>query len=181
MTDCQLDSPASRQASASTPDWQPAYIGLGANLGDARAALASALAALAQIPSSTLHATSAVYRSAPQGEGASGPEYLNAVALLHTRLAPLALLHALQAIEQAHGRQRPYPNAPRTLDLDLLLHGQAVLTTPELTLPHPRLHLRAFVLQPLLALSPELQAPGLGRLAAWLAATADQPIEKLAT
>ena len=166
---------------ASTPDWQSAYIGLGANLGDARAALASALAGLAQIPGCTLHAASAVYRSAPQGEGASGPEYLNAVTLLHTRLAPLALLHALQAIEQAHGRQRPYPNAPRTLDLDLLLYGQIVLAAPELTMPHPRLHLRAFVLQPLLALSPDLQAPGLGRLAAWLAATADQPIEKLAT
>ena len=180
MTDSQFDSPASRQASAPAPDWQPAYIGLGANLGDARAALASALAALAQIPCSTLHATSAVYRSAPQGEGASGPDYLNAVALLHTRLTPLALLHALQAIEQAHGRLRPYPNAPRTLDLDLLLHGQTVLATPELTLPHARLHQRAFVLQPLLALSPELHAPGLGRLADWLATTADQPIEILA-
>jgi 2-amino-4-hydroxy-6-hydroxymethyldihydropteridine diphosphokinase len=110
---------------------------------------------------------------------AGGPDFYNAVAALCTTLAPAALLSALQAIEQAFGRQRPYVNAPRTLDLDLLLLGDQVLSTPTLTLPHLRLHQRAFVLQPLLELDPALAAPGLGPLAAWLPATAAQRIERL--
>ena len=101
------------------------------------------------------------------------------MAVLDTTLAPADLLSALQAIEQAFGRQRPYVNAPRTLDLDLLLLGDQMVNTPVLTVPHPRLHQRAFVLQPLLELDPDLAAPGLGPLASYLQATADQRIERL--
>ena len=97
---------------------------------------------------------------------------------MQTLLAPLDLLDALQAIELQFGRARPYVNAPRTLDLDLLLHGDTRLDTPRLTLPHPRLHLRAFVLQPLLELSPTLHASGLGPLAAHLPATAGQRVQR---
>ena len=159
-------------------DAQRSYIGLGGNLGDARATVQSGLDALAQLPGCTLVATSSLYRSAPVEAG--GPDFINAVAALDTRLDAQALLTALQAIELAHGRQRPFRNAPRTLDLDLLLHGEQVLDTPTLVLPHPRLHQRAFVLRPLLELAPALSAPGLGALAAHLAACAEQRIERLA-
>jgi 2-amino-4-hydroxy-6-hydroxymethyldihydropteridine diphosphokinase len=154
-----------------------AHIGIGANLGDAPATVRAAVQALAALPGCQLQQVSSVYRSAPVDAG--GPDFYNAVAALRTTLAPAALLSALQAIEQAFGRQRPYVNAPRTLDLDLLLLGDQVLSTPTLTLPHPRLHQRAFVLQPLLELDPALAAPGLGPLAAWLPATAAQRIERL--
>ena len=132
-----------------------AYVGLGANLGeDPGATLTQAALRLAALPGTQVAALSSVWRSAPVD--AEGPDFLNAVAALDTTLAPLELLDALQAIEQAHGRERPYRNAPRTLDLDLLLHGDAVLTTPRLTLPHPRLGERAFVLRPLLEIAPDL-------------------------
>ena len=156
-----------------------AYIGLGANLGDARAALQAALDALAAMPDSDLLRCSAIYRSAPIDS--SGPDYLNAVAELRTALAPLALLHQMQAIERAQGRERPYRNAPRTLDLDLLLYDDLVQADPELTLPHPRAHERAFVLCPLAELAPERVIPGHGRAADLLAAVAGQSIERLAT
>jgi len=156
-----------------------AYIGLGANLGDARGALRAAFDALAGLPDTELLRRSAIYRSAPIDS--SGPDYLNAVAELRTTLEPLALLRRLQAIELAYGRERPYRNAPRTLDLDLLLHDQALIDGPELTLPHPRAHQRAFVLQPLAELAPDLIIPGRGRACALLAAVADQSIERLPT
>ena len=156
---------------------QPAYVGIGANLGDAQASVAAAGRALAALPHSRLVALSAVYRSAPVD--AAGPDFFNAVACLHTLLTPAALLAVLQGIERDFGRRRPYRHAPRSLDLDLLLLGDAVVTTAELTLPHPRLHQRAFVLQPLLELNPALAAPGLGLLARWLPGTADQPIQRL--
>ena len=158
---------------------QRAYIGLGANLGDASATLHAALDALAALPGCVLVRASAQYRSAPID--AIGPDYINAVAGLDTLLTPQCLLASLQAIEQSFGRQRSYRHAPRTLDLDLLLHGEAVLASVTLTLPHPRLHQRAFVLQPLLELCPALVAPGLGLLAAHLPATADQRLERLGT
>ena len=154
-----------------------AFVGLGANLGDARATLAAAFDALDCLPQTRPVARSPVYRSAPVA--ASGPDFFNAVAWLSTALAPEALLAELQRIEQQFGRQRPYHHAPRTLDLDLLLLDSEVRCGPALTLPHPRLHLRAFVLRPLLDLCPGLAAPGLGPLAAWLPATAGQPIERL--
>ncbi len=156
---------------------QRAYVGLGANLGDAQAQVEAALDALATLPGGRLLARSSLYRTAPVDAG--GPDYVNAVALLETSLAPLDLLHALQAIEQRFGRERPYPNAPRTLDLDLLLHGGLRLDSAELTLPHPRLHLRAFVLQPLAELAPDLVLPGLGPLADWLPSVADQAIHRI--
>jgi 2-amino-4-hydroxy-6-hydroxymethyldihydropteridine diphosphokinase len=153
------------------------FVGLGANLGDARATVLAAIEALKQLPNSRAVAISSLYRSAPVQ--AQGPDFINAVVELQTALEPLPLLHTLQALEQQHGRQRPYVNAPRTLDLDLLLFGARELQTAELTLPHPRLHERAFVLQPLLELAPALAHPRLGPLAAWVAATRHQVVERL--
>lgn len=132
-----------------------AYVGLGANLGaDLAATLAQAARSLAALPGTRLVALSSAWRSAPVDAG--GPDFLNAVAALDTSLQPIELLDALQTIEQAHGRERPYRHAPRTLDLDLLLYADLVLDTPRLTLPHPRLGERAFVMRPLLEIAPEL-------------------------
>ncbi|HEU4459361.1 MAG TPA: 2-amino-4-hydroxy-6-hydroxymethyldihydropteridine diphosphokinase [Methylibium sp.] len=155
---------------------QRAYVGLGANLGDALAALRAAVAALDALPATRRVALSSLYRSAPIDS--SGPDYLNAVAALDTALAPHELLAALQAIELEHGRERPYRNAPRTLDLDLLLHGDARLGESALTLPHPRLHERAFVLAPLAEIAPGLELPAHGRIEAALARVAGQRIER---
>jgi 2-amino-4-hydroxy-6-hydroxymethyldihydropteridine diphosphokinase len=154
-----------------------AYIGLGANLGDARATIPAALQEIARWPGIERQRASSVYRSA--AIGAEGPDYFNAVAEVSTTLDPVALLDALQAIEARFGRQRPFRFAPRTLDLDLLLHGDRSIDTARLVLPHPRLHERAFVLLPLLELAPTLSHPVLGRLAAYLVATRDQRIERL--
>jgi 2-amino-4-hydroxy-6-hydroxymethyldihydropteridine diphosphokinase len=155
-----------------------ACIGLGANLGDARATLVAAIDALRALPQSALLAVSSVWRSAPIDS--SGPDYLNAVALIETRLAPQALLEALQRIERAHGRERPYRNAPRTLDLDLLLYGEESIATPTLQVPHPRLHERAFVLRPLAEVAPELVVAGHGRVGDLLPLVADQRVDRLA-
>lgn len=169
-----------------------AYIGLGANLAmdvsassgatcalnndpaTLRATLVSAWRALAALPGTQVQATSSLWCSAPVD--ASGPDYLNAVVALRTNLQPLPLLHALQAIEQAHGRKRLYRNAPRTLDLDLLMHGDSQMDLPELVLPHPRLNERAFVVLPLLEV-----APGLPGLARHLPALAGQVLTRLTT
>jgi 2-amino-4-hydroxy-6-hydroxymethyldihydropteridine diphosphokinase len=159
------------------PLMQRACIGLGANLGDARATLHMAVAALAALPESQLFASSAHYRSAPVD--AVGPDFVNAVVLLDTRLTPLALLAALQAIELQHGRERPYRHAPRTLDLDLLLYGDARIELPTLQVPHPRGHQRAFVLAPLAELVPDLVWPQQGPVVRLLAALPDQPVERL--
>ncbi|HSQ72779.1 MAG TPA: 2-amino-4-hydroxy-6-hydroxymethyldihydropteridine diphosphokinase [Rubrivivax sp.] len=153
------------------------FVGLGANLGDPRATLEHALEALADVPQTRRVAVSPLYRSGPVD--ATGPDFVNAVAELRTALAPRELLQALQAIEQTHGRQRPYRNAPRTLDLDLLLYGERIIDEPGLTVPHPRLQGRAFVLRPLADLAPDLVHPRLGRLDAFRDAVADQPIEVL--
>lgn len=147
------------------------WVGLGANLGEREEALRSALQRMAEWPDTRLIAVSALYASAPVDAG--GPDYLNAVAHLQTALAPLDVLQRLQAIEQDAGRERPYRNAPRTLDLDVLLYGSEVLSTPTLTVPHPRMNERAFVLLPLAEL-----APGLVSEAA-LEAVADQRIARL--
>lgn len=148
-----------------------AYVALGANLGDAQATVLQAMRDLDAVPYSRVTARSSLYRSAPWD--ASGPDFINAVVALHTTLAPLALLHQLQQLEQRAGRERAYRNAPRTLDLDLLRHGDVVLDTPTLTLPHPRLTQRAFVLLPLAEIAPALVTP------AQLAQVAGQPIERL--
>ncbi len=154
-----------------------AYIGLGANLGDAVATLRQALRELRAIPGIDDCFPSPLYRSAPVD--ASGPDFINAVARLRTTLAPLDLLHALQAIERRHGRERPYRNAPRTLDLDLLMHGDLRLDTPRLTLPHPRMRERAFVLLPLRDLAPGMMLDGVG-LDTLLARCGDQAIQAFA-
>jgi 2-amino-4-hydroxy-6-hydroxymethyldihydropteridine diphosphokinase len=139
-----------------------AFVGLGANLGDPALALQHALRGLAALPHTTLVRQSRIYRSAPVDAG--GPDYLNAVAEIATRMTAPELLQALQGLEQAAGRERPYRNAPRTLDLDLLLYGNARIASAALTVPHPRLRERAFVLLPLQELAPE--RVGAGDLAA---------------
>jgi len=157
---------------------QRAFVGLGANLGDAAATLEAAFSAISGLHEVSLVARSSLYRSAPVQ--AVGPDFINAVAELHTTLGALALLHRLQDIEQRFGRVRSVRNAPRTLDLDLLLLGEQEHHDAELQLPHPRLHLRAFVLLPLAELDATLCIPGLGPIAPWLARAADQSIAKMA-
>lgn len=156
-----------------------AFVGVGANLGDAVATVRAALHLLGRLPDTQNVACSSLYRSAPLE--AVGPDFINAVAELHTGLTALALLRELQAIEHDFGRVRSVRNAPRTLDLDLLLHGEQVMHSDTLTLPHPRLHQRAFVLLPLAELATALTLPGLGPLGPWLQRAADQAIERLAT
>ena len=148
-----------------------AYIALGANLGDARATVQQAFEALAKLPSTRLTARSALYRTDPWE--ASGPDFINAVAEVHTQLTAPELLEALQALEQTAGRVRSYRNAPRTLDLDVLLYGDARIDSPRLTVPHPRLWERAFVLLPLADVAPQ-RVP-----AQALRAVAGQGVERL--
>ena len=130
-----------------------ACVALGGNLGDARAMVLQALQDLAHLPQTQLIARSRLYRTAPHE--ASGPDFINAVARIETGLSAPELLLALQSLEQAAGRERPYPNAPRTLDLDILLYGEACIDSPLLTVPHPRMRGRAFVLYPLADVAPE--------------------------
>ncbi|CUB05342.1 MAG: 2-amino-4-hydroxy-6-hydroxymethyldihydropteridine diphosphokinase [Tepidiphilus sp.] len=156
-----------------------AYVALGANLGEAETTVRAAIAALGRLPGTQLVAASSLYRTAPLEVPEPQPDYINAVARLATTLTPHALLDELLALEARFGRVRPYRWAPRALDLDLLLYGDVVLDTPRLTLPHPRLHRRAFVLEPLLELDSFLEAPGLGPLSAWRARLSDQDVERL--
>jgi len=156
-----------------------AFIGIGANLGDARANVTDALARLGRQSGCRLVAESGLWRTAPVDS--SGDDYINAVALIDTDLDAHVLLATLHAIETAHGRERPYRNAPRTLDLDLLLYGDEVIHTPTLSVPHPRMHERAFVLAPLLDVAPSAVIPGRGRAADYLPAVADQAIVRLDT
>lgn len=152
-----------------------AWIGLGANLGAAQAALAGAVQAMACLPGTRVVQVSSLYRTgAVDATVADCPDYLNAVARLETALAPQALLQALQALEHAAGRERPFRNAPRTLDLDVIWIDGVQLETPALTVPHPRWHERAFVLQPWAELAPERVTP------AQLQAVAAQRVERLA-
>ena len=151
-----------------------AYVALGANLGDAQGTVLQALAALAGLPSTQLLRSSRLYRTAPVE--AQGPDFINAVAQIETRLTAPALLDALQALENLAGRERPYVNAPRTLDLDLLMFGQSSMQSARLILPHPRWRERAFVLKPLAELAPELvTAADWARVASQAIALAKQP------
>jgi len=149
-----------------------AYVALGANLGDAQHQVREAIGWLAALPGTRQVACSSLYRSAALD--APGPDFINAVVALETELQPLELLAALQALERRAGRLRPYPAAPRTLDLDLLLHGHTRCDSAVLQLPHPRLQQRAFVLRPLHEIAPQLVEPP------WLEAVRDQAIERLA-
>jgi len=130
------------------------YAGLGANLGHARQSIDSAILALGKLPETLLVGRSSFYQSAPFQ--ADGPDYTNAVVHLRTRLNAIDLLRAFQSVEDLAGRERPYHNAPRTLDIDLLLYGDGNIQSPELQVPHPRMRERAFVLLPLSELAPEL-------------------------
>ncbi|WP_411881619.1 2-amino-4-hydroxy-6-hydroxymethyldihydropteridine diphosphokinase [Polaromonas sp. YR568] len=156
-----------------------AYVALGANLGDAAAALRQAVKALDSLPLTQVLQSSSFYKTAPldtdSGEEspAPGEDYFNAVAELDTALSAPSLLEHLQQIEHHAGRERPYRNAPRTLDLDLLLYGSARIGSARLTVPHPRMAQRAFVLVPLAEIAPELVS------AAELAAVSQQRIERL--
>ena len=154
-----------------------AYVGLGANLDEPRAQVLCALDELAALPQTELLGRSSLYRSAPVD--ATGPDYVNAVARLRTRLGAAELLQALLDIEDRHGRRRTGPNSPRTLDLDLLLYGHERHDEPRLRVPHPRLHQRAFVLRPLLELDPALELPGIGPLAACLGAVQGQALRRI--
>ena len=160
--------------SRSSDDSAPAvvaYVGIGANLGNAPAAVRGAFEALAALPFTTVVRRSSLYGSAPVGTG--GPDYVNAVAAIETRLSPLNLLSGLQRIENHAGRTRPWRWAPRTLDLDLLFHGDARIDLPTLTVPHPRWRERAFVLLPLAEIAPWLVS------GAMTGAVADQAIRRL--
>ena len=157
-----------------------AAIGLGANLGDAAATLREAIAELARLPRTELLRASRLYRTPAWGV-TEQPDFINAVALVETALPPRDLLDALLAIERSFGRTRLDGErwGPRTLDLDLLLYDDAVIDRPHLQIPHPRLHLRAFVLVPLTEIAPELRLSGRGSVAAWLPAVTTQRITKL--
>ena len=155
-----------------------AYVGLGANIGEPRRQLQDALRELGALPATRVTATSSFYRSAPVGH-LDQPEFLNAVAELNTGLPPESLLDNLQEIEKRHGRERPFAGAPRTLDLDLLLHGDNVVTTSRLTVPHPRMHQRLFVLGPLAEIAPQATIPGYGKASALLASCRDQFVQRI--
>ena len=154
-----------------------AYIGIGANLGDARATVEYAIETLRSLPQTQFKQASSLFITAPIDS--SGDDYINAVVALETDLEAQALLEHLQALELACGRERPYRNAPRTLDLDLLLYGQQMIDTVHLTVPHPRMTERAFVLIPLLQLDPFITIPGKGAAHQFAPDVADQGIRKL--
>ncbi|MCX7628320.1 MAG: 2-amino-4-hydroxy-6-hydroxymethyldihydropteridine diphosphokinase [Methylophilaceae bacterium] len=155
-----------------------AFVALGSNLKDPATQIVRAFDQLALLPATRLLRRSSLYRSAPVGY-IDQPDFINAAAELETDLMPLALLHHLLQIEARAGRTRPFPNAPRVLDLDLLLYDALVMHTPELILPHPRLHERVFVLLPLAEIAPDLDVPGHGSLARLLAACPSQGVERL--
>lgn len=154
-----------------------AYIGIGSNLGDAEANVRRALTRLQSLPHTLLEAQSSLFRTAPVDAG--GGDYVNAVARLRTALPAAQLLAELLAVEQEFGRERPYRNAPRTLDLDLLLYGEQQIQSMTLTVPHPRLTERAFALIPLLQLDPFVTIPGAGPAHAFAAQVAGQAISRI--
>ncbi|MGH9578235.1 MAG: 2-amino-4-hydroxy-6-hydroxymethyldihydropteridine diphosphokinase [Terriglobales bacterium] len=155
-----------------------AFVALGSNLGEPKAQVLRAFDEIAAIASTKLVAKSPLYRSAPVGL-LDQPAFVNACALVETLLAPRPLLDALLAIERTHGRVRDVPNGPRTLDLDIALYGEIAHHEHGITVPHPRVHERAFVLVPLVDVWPEAVIPGKGRASDWLARVGAQGIEKL--
>lgn len=157
-----------------------AFLGLGANLGDPAGQINGALNWLRETPAiSSVHGSS-LYASAPI-DAPGQADYVNAVAMVETALAPHPLLQILQALELHFGRKRSFQNAPRTLDLDLLLYDQISLAMPDLKIPHPRMHHRRFVLEPLIEIAPDVNIPGHGSAAQLLARLSDQAIHRLHT
>ena len=154
-----------------------AFIGFGGNIGDTRQLITDAIVCLAQRSELHILAKSCFYQSAPVE--ALGGDYINAVIEIETELTPYGLLHVCQAIEQEFGRERPYANAPRTLDLDILSYEGVTQNETELMLPHPKIIERSFVLLPLLEIAPDFFLPNFGHLKAYLPKVAHQRIEKL--
>ncbi len=154
------------------------FIGLGSNLGEPRDQIERAIADIGRLPETSLLASSAFYRSAPIGY-LDQPDFVNAVIKIRTSLAPRQLLLALLGIERQHGRERTFSNAPRTLDLDVLLYDDIELREPGLAIPHPEMHRRAFVLQPLLEIAPDCAIPSVGLASEALRKCLDQALEKL--
>ncbi|MDB5824795.1 MAG: folK [Herminiimonas sp.] len=154
-----------------------AWIGIGSNLGNAEANVRLALAALAKLPSTRLETASSLFRSAPVD--ADGADYVNAVARVGTRLSAHALLAHLHGIEKEFGRERTHRNAPRTLDLDILLYGDSTINSEDLVVPHPRMSQRAFVLLPLLQIDPFISLPGLGPAHTFVPSVAGQTIQRI--
>ncbi len=155
-----------------------AFVGLGSNLDDPGSQLQRAFADLDRLPGTRLLLRSSLYRSAPVGY-LDQPDFVNAVAKVATELTPQELLQALLQIEHNHGRERTFRNAPRTLDLDVLLYDDLQLHEHGLTIPHPQMHLRAFVLQPLLEIAPDCVIPGAGSAEQALRACAGQALERM--
>ena len=158
-----------------------AYVGLGSNLANPRRQVERALAAMTGLPGTRVVARSSLYRTAPQGTAGRQPPYVNAVVALATRLDADDLLRALQTIERAQRRRRSAPNAPRSIDLDLLVFGALRRAGVRLRLPHPRLHERAFVLRPLLEIAPQISIPGRGPARKYLPRTRAQRVSRIAS
>ena len=159
---------------------QKAYLGYGANLGEPRNMIQVSVRSLEKLPETAVSAVSSLYRSKPLGTTTPQPDYYNAVIELETGLSADKLMEAMHKIESANGRIRPAPvNSARTLDLDLLLYGKMATEDDSLTLPHPRIQERAFVLYPLLELAPDIEIPGLGRAADLLSRVSGQDIERV--
>ncbi|HEY8119059.1 MAG TPA: 2-amino-4-hydroxy-6-hydroxymethyldihydropteridine diphosphokinase [Methylophilaceae bacterium] len=155
-----------------------AFIALGSNLQQPQRQVSRALHEIAELPQTSLVRQSSLYRTAPVGYD-NQPDFINAVAEVETGLKPLELLQAILGIEDQHGRERPFPNAPRVLDLDLLLYNNMTMDTAELTLPHPRMHERAFVLLPLAEIAPDLMLPEHGHVKQLAQQCLDQGVEKM--
>lgn len=155
-----------------------AYIALGSNLRDPADEVTRAFTELNALPGTRLVRRSSLYRTAPVGYD-NQPDFINAVAEMETNLNPLELLRTILQLENQHGRERPFPNAPRVLDLDLLLYDDVAMRTAELNLPHPRMHERGFVLLPLAEIAPGLEIPGHGQVASLAQRCADQGVALL--
>ena len=155
-----------------------AYVGIGSNLEEPKSQVRLAFEELARIPGTDVVKRSSLYRSAPVGY-ADQPDFVNAVAQIETSLPASRLLTELKEIEARHGRRRSFKNAPRTLDLDILLYGEVTMSLAHLTLPHPRMHERAFVLKPLYEVAPHASIPGVGTVRDCLEKTKDQEAERI--